>query len=98
MLRSLQVTALEAAVSIQSRAVRTLQGGAAATALAIKSSEKAAEQAGHREVQGLEQKLDSKTSSMAREMETLNKKVRSLERENVAQKAQLEAALRQSEV
>lgn len=91
-----QVNHLESTVSTQGRAIKLLQGGAAATAVAIKSSEQAAEEAGHREVKDLEKKLESKTRSMSKQVESLSKNVRTLELENAAQKAQLES-LRQAE-
>jgi hypothetical protein len=92
-----KVVALESSVSIQGRAIKLLQGGAAATIAAIKSSEQATEKAGHREVQDLEQKLDHKTASVAKQVQALDKQVRTLERENATQKAQLEAALLQQQ-
>lgn len=86
-----KVNSLEGSVGAHDRAIKQLQGGAVATAVAIKTSEQAAEQAGHREVKDLESKLETRTRSMSKQVEFLSKNVRNLERENAAQKAQLDA-------
>jgi len=86
-----KVNSLESALAGHDRTIKQLQGGAVATAVAIKTSEQAAEQAGHREVKDLENKLETRTRSMSKQVEYLSKNVRTLERENAAQKAQLDA-------
>lgn len=73
-------------MSVQGRAIKLLQGGAAA-------SISAAEQASHREVQGLEQRLEQKAGAVAKQVEALDQNMRSLQRDSTAQKAQLQAVL-----
>lgn len=88
-----KVNQLEKTVQAQSRTITALQGGAAATIVAIKSSEQAAEDQSHREVVKLERRIEKQTGSMSKKMDELNRTIRSLERENLEQKAKLDAAL-----
>ena len=84
---------LETTTASQGRTIKALQGGAAATMVAIKSTEHAVEEASHREVEQLQKRLEKRTGSMTKQMESLNKQIRTLELENSQQKAKLEAAL-----
>lgn len=91
-----KVKALESTVEDQALSISALQGGATAAMVAIKKTEQDVERTSHQEVKDLEKKLDSSNKAFEKKVDSLSKTIRTLEKENSAQKAQL-ANLKQKE-
>lgn len=91
----IQVQALESSSSAQQRAIRLLQGGAVATTAALRSSEREAEEASHRELKELEARLEKRERAVESRVKALDGHLKELEREGQAQRRQIDEALLQ---